>query len=54
MKEKFITFPKDRNSLTKKNSGEKYTVSNTTPRIMVLIIVGVSRILYRTGSTREY
>ena len=54
LKEKFITFPQDHQLPNKEELREKYTVSITTPRSIVLILVGVSGILSKTGSTREY
>ena len=54
MKEKFITFPQDHQLPSKERLKEKSIVSITTLGIIVLMRVGVSRILSRTGSIREY
>ena len=54
LKEKFITFPHDHQLPTKEQLRGKVYCKYHNHRIMVLILVGVSGILSKTGSTREY
>ena len=48
LKEKFITFPQDHQLPNKGELRGEYTISIITLGIMVLVLVGVSRILSRT------
>ena len=54
LKDKFITFPHDHQLPTKEQLRGKVYCKYHNHGIMVLILVGVSGILSKTGSTREY
>ena len=53
MKEKFIAFPQDHQLLSKMSLEEKFTISITTPRIIILILARVLGMLSKTELTKK-